>query len=67
MRCASILAFMMHHVEVPAVMRQTIKCARLFFNLVDFRKLKLHNREEEKSESKLSATTNNEFLIETLR
>jgi hypothetical protein len=42
MRCASILAFMMHHVEVPVVMRQTIRCAKLFFKLVDFRKLKLH-------------------------
>ncbi len=42
MRCASILAFMMHNIEVPIVMRQTIKCARLFFKLVDFKNLKLH-------------------------
>ncbi len=34
---------MMHNVEVPVVMRQTIKCARLFFKLVDFKKLKLHS------------------------
>ncbi len=39
MRCAQILVFMMHNVEVPIVMRQTIKCAKLFFKLVDFTKL----------------------------
>jgi hypothetical protein len=43
MRCASILVFIMHNVEVPIVMRQTIKCAKLFFNLVDFNTLKLHS------------------------
>ena len=63
MRCASILAFMMHHVEVPIIMRQTIKCAKLFFKLVDFRKLKLHDQKIEGSE----IGGDNEFLIETLR
>jgi hypothetical protein len=43
MRCAQILAFMMHNVEVPIVMRQTIKCAKLFFKLVDFTKLNLYS------------------------
>jgi hypothetical protein len=33
---------MMHNVEVPIVMRQTIKCAKLFFKLVDFTKLQPH-------------------------
>lgn len=68
MRCAQILAFMMHNVEVPAVMRQTIKCAKLFFPLVDFRRLKLHRPTLEKpsEESKLQKTEN-EFLTETLK
>lgn len=70
MRCASVLAFMMHNVEVPVIMRQTIKCASLFFKLVDFTKLKLHNlaipnfSETLIEESNLTA---NEFLMKTLR
>ena len=64
MRCASILAFMMHHVDVPIIMRQTIKCAKLFFKLVDFKKLKLHGH---KVESELELNVDNQFLLETLR
>jgi len=51
MRCAKILIFLMHNVEVPVLMRQVIKCANLFFKLVDFNKLDLHlkaKKEEEK-------------------
>ena len=64
MRCAQILAFMMHSVEVPIVMRQTIKCAKLFFKLVDFNKLHLYAAtaiEDSMLKDK------NQFLIETLR
>ncbi len=64
MRCAQILAFMMHNVEVPIVMRQTIKCAKLFFKLVDFTKLQLYATtaiEDAMLKEK------NQFLIETLR
>ena len=41
MRCSSLLAYMLLHVEVPAVIRLAIKCAKVFFKLVDLRKLKL--------------------------
>ena len=36
-----MLAYMLLHVEVPAVIRLAIKCAKVFFKLVDLRKLKL--------------------------
>jgi hypothetical protein len=29
-RCASTLAIMMHHIEVPIIMRKMIECAKLF-------------------------------------
>ena len=64
MRCAQILAFMMHNVEVPIVMRQTIKCAKLFFKLVDFTKLQPHAAT--KVEDPL-LYDKNQFLVETLR
>ena len=32
---------MLLHIEVPAVIRLAIKCAKVFFKLVDLRKLKL--------------------------
>ena len=68
MRYASILAFMMHHVEVPVVMRQTIKCARLFFKLVDFKKLSLHHSTISEDSLLLKQSgASNEFLFETLR
>lgn len=51
MKCASILAFIMHNVEVPVVMRQTIKCAKLFFKLVDFNQLKLHSAISEEKDN----------------
>jgi hypothetical protein len=66
MRCASTLAFMMHHVEVPIIMRQTIKCAKLFFKLVDFRKLKLQGQALQVS-APLELGGDNEFMKETLR
>jgi hypothetical protein len=66
MRCASTLAFMMHHVEVPIIMRQTIKCAKLFFKLVDFRKLKLQGQALQVS-APVELGGDNEFMKETLR
>ena len=66
MRCASTLAFMMHHVEVPIIMRQTIKCAKLFFKLVDFRKLKLQGQPQQVS-APVELGGDNEFMRETLR
>ena len=64
MRCAQILAFMMHNVEVPIVMRQTIKCAKLFFKLVDFTKLHLYATT---AIEEVTLKDKNQFLIETLR
>ena len=64
MRCAQILAFMMHNVEVPIVMRQTIKCAKLFFKLVDFTKLQLYATTAVED---TMLKDKNQFLIETLR
>ena len=50
MRCSSLLAYMLLHIEVPAVIRLTIKCAKVFFKLVDLRRLKLvYNESEEKT------------------
>lgn len=49
MRCAQILIYLMHNIEVPVVMRQIIKCAKLFFKLVDFKTLKLHGSGKEGS------------------
>ena len=66
MRCATTLAFMMHHVEVPIIMRQTIKCAKLFFKLVDFRKFKLQGQAPQLSVP-VELGGDNEFMTETLR
>lgn len=46
-------------------MRQTIKCAKLFFKLVEFKKLKLHDKIE--TCEIFEKQSENEFLIETLR
>eukprot|EP00347_Sterkiella_histriomuscorum_P020695 403336831 len=73
MRCAQILAFLMHNTEIPIVMRQTIKCAKLFFKFVDFKKLKLHYSLSNDNESKETIDTStdkesqNQFLIDTLK
>ena len=69
MRCAQILAFLMHNVEVPVVMRQTIKCAALFFKLVEFNDLKLHQSTilEATKSSELLKGIENQFLLQTLK
>lgn len=68
-RCASLLAFMLHNVEVPAVMRLTIKCASLLFKLLDLRKLKLQVTSGSQSplEDYIKDSVKNQFLIETLK
>ncbi|CDW79829.1 hect domain and rcc1-like domain-containing protein [Stylonychia lemnae] len=69
-RCAQILAYLMHNTEIPIVMRQTIKCAKLFFKLVDFRNLTLHYPNVQVSSdqpSTLAEQTSNQFLLETLK
>ena len=40
-RCASLLAYILLHVEVPAVVRLAAKCAKVFFKLVDLQKISL--------------------------
>ena len=64
-RCATLLAYMLHNVEVPSVMRLTIKCASLLFKLLDLKKLKLPNASA--LESIVKGSVKNEFLIETLK
>jgi hypothetical protein len=43
----------MHNIEVPVLMRQAIKCAKLFFKLVDFNLLKLHEKESEEEKTSI--------------
>lgn len=61
----------MHNIEIPVVMRQTIKCAKLFFKLVDFNKLKLHSPSlkvgQEVIEESLTKYSKNMFLLQTLK
>ena len=40
MRCAQLLADLINSDHSPAVTRQAIRCAKLFFNLVDLNKIK---------------------------
>ena len=40
-RCASLLAYILLHVEVPAVVRLASKCAQIFFKLVDLQKINM--------------------------
>lgn len=61
----------MHNTEIPIVMRQTLKCARLFFKLVDFKKLALHYPSSALAQLISNVETNNgdtpnQFLVETL-
>jgi hypothetical protein len=43
MRCAKLLAYLIMEFEVPVLVRQAIRCARIFFfGLVDFKKLDLY-------------------------
>jgi len=61
---------MLHNVEVPQVMRQTIKAASLLFKLLDLRKLKLEGSSEAgKSplDQFIQASIKNQFLVETLK
>jgi len=40
MKCARLLSYLMTDFEVPVVVRQAIRCARLFFfGLVNFKNL----------------------------
>lgn len=57
---------MLHNVEVPAVMRLTIKCATLLFKLLDLKKLKLPTISSS-FESFSKGSVKNEFLLETLK
>lgn len=71
-RCASLLAYMLHNVEVPQVMRQTIKCASLLFKLLDLRKLKIQSASAPSLmpspiEEFIAASIKNEFLVETIK
>jgi len=42
-RCASLLVYLLHHVDAPIVLRQAIKCSRVFFKMVNFKNLTLHS------------------------
>ena len=75
MRCSSLLAYMLLHIEVPAVIRLAIKCAKVFFKLVDLRKLKLfYSESDEKTPLQLKGildsnlpTDQSDFLTEAFK
>ena len=70
MRCSSLLAYMLLHVEVPAVIRLAIKCAKVFFKLVDLRKLKLFYSEsgaEKTLQDLQGGKEQRDFLTEAFR
>ena len=75
MRCARLLSYLMIEFEVPIVVKQAIKCARIFFfGLVDFSKLDLSFTEElknalesQESNSELLKTIKNEFIANSLQ
>ena len=51
-RCASLLAYMLLHIEVPAVVRLAAKCAKVFFKLVDLQKINLYQAGETDTSTK---------------
>ena len=47
MRCAKLLSYLMIEYEAPVIVRQAIRCARIFFfNLVDFEKLQFYQKHQ---------------------
>ena len=53
MRCAKLLSFLMIESEKPIIVRQAIRCAKVFFfNLVDFDQLQFYDKDKIKSISK---------------
>ena len=47
-----MLAYMLLHIEVPAVVRLAAKCAKVFFKLVDLQKINLYQTRETENSSK---------------
>ena len=41
-RCASLLAYILLSNEVPAVVRMAAKCAKVFFKLIDLKKVNIY-------------------------
>lgn len=35
-RCTQLLIFLLHNIEIPVIVRQTIMCAKKLFKVVDF-------------------------------
>ena len=56
-RCASLLAYMLLRIEVPAVARLAAKCAKVFFKLVDLQKINLFLAAESANSSKVVLET----------
>ena len=47
-----MLAYMLLHIEVPAVVRLAAKCAKVFFKLVDLQKINLYQAGETDTSTK---------------